>query len=309
MAARKWNPFGDILIGSPGSAYLLPAICLDEFESVAARHYRIKIRINIGLMLVWIIFSTILAYLSKQKLDTTDLTIFVSLIVATIAIDDIFFLSNNDNLRDRGRYLYSLIHNSRVKKIFFSILVIGIIVGGFQLMLEEAVGGLEMLIRKYGITYVEIEAGQWWRLVTGPFFHSSVAHFMSNIAFCLVCAPFVGIYLGWASVFIYLFSSVLGTLAWMIASHGDALAGISGGVFGLAGAMYGISIYLRNELPKGLGVQLGLVGLISIVGAELLNPVAATTCHIFGYLGGFVTSILIMMYRKHPSTISANTEE
>ncbi len=170
----------------------------------------------------------------------------------------------------------------------------------------------ETLVR-FGATASElIQAGQWWRLVTGTFVHVTLLHILLNM-WCLwnlglFGEPLLG---RRGLVAVYLLTGTAGMLlsyTWnLLAVQPGLVAGASGAVFGIAGILI---VLLSNrslkvpweELRKlrqqvilfaGINLVLGMAPNVIAMGAS--EQVSGYLPHIdnSAHLGGFLSGLLL----------------
>jgi rhomboid protease GluP len=112
----------------------------------------------------------------------------------------------------------------------------------------------DTLVRFGASSSIQIQAGQWWRLVTGAFVHVTILH----IALNMWCLWNLGLFgeplLGKRGlVAVYLLTGTTGMMfsyAWSIASGQIALvAGASGAVFGIAGILIILLSNRKLQVP------------------------------------------------------------
>jgi membrane associated rhomboid family serine protease len=138
--------------------------------------------------------------------------------------------------------------------------------------------------------------GEWWRVFTGAFLHIGPVHLVFNMLALLVFGSELERQLGrWRYLSVYLLSALGGAAA--VQLFGDPrvpVAGASGAIFGLLGALAVLMIAGRQDL-RGLLTLLGINIFISFLpGISLL-----------GHLGGLVvgalaTGILLLTRRRLP---------
>jgi rhomboid protease GluP len=168
-------------------------------------------------------------------------------------------------------------------------------------------------LRQFGATASEqIQAGQWWRLVTGTFVHVTLLHILLNM-WCLwnlglFGEPLLG---RRGLVAVYLLTGTAGMLlsyTWsLLAVQPGLVAGASGAVFGIAGILIvllsnrGLKVpweelrKLRQQviLFAGINLVLGMAPNLIAMGAS--DQVSSYLPHIdnSAHLGGFLSGLLL----------------
>jgi len=147
---------------------------------------------------------------------------------------------------------------------------------------------------QFDIDYGEIgifiaQRGEWWRLFTGGFLHSGIAHLVFNMLFLWFLGRFLEDLLGPARFFFLYFGSLLGG-AFGVLLLEDAFTvtvGASGAVFGLMG-----SALVLRRLASGTTNVSGLAFLLVI---NLLITFTVPGISIGGHLGGLAGGVIISL--------------
>jgi len=180
--------------------------------------------------------------------------------------------------------------------------------------------GVDTLVRFGATASPLIQAGQWWRLVTGAFVHVTILH----IALNMWCLWNLGLFgeplLGKRGLIaVYLLTGTTGMMfsyAWGIASGQLVLvAGASGAVFGVAGILIVLLSNRRLQVPwvelKGLrrqviffavanliiGMTPNMLGMASPGQLKLMHldlnmlPRIDNTAHVGGFLSGLALGL------------------
>lgn len=215
----------------------------------------------------------------------------VTWMIATISLAERYFgLSDARGLSERTMFFLWLqtARSPRLAALMFGSL--GVAAGIGQLLLQQHLGGFDSLIIKYGFYYPSVRDGEWWRIVSMPIFHASAAHFLVNFFQLLSVAPIVwgmvgpvvsmGVFIATA------FASGFGQMFLGLDKSAELTLGASGGIFGLMGFIIAMDFLRKSALPKGFGITVLGVAILSIVGAEVLSANVATAAHIVGFVFG-----------------------
>ena len=137
------------------------------------------------------------------------------------------------------------------------------------------------LFQDWTLTPVAVADGEWWRLVTGGFLHYGPIHLLFNMMALWVIGRSVEPALGPGRYLaVYLVSLLGGSAAVMLLSApGADVAGASGAVFGLMGAL---AVLLRK-----LRFPLGQVG--GLIAINLAITFLLPGISVAGHLGGLAT--------------------
>lgn len=126
--------------------------------------------------------------------------------------------------------------------------------------------------------------GEWWRLITGGFLHYGLVHVAVNMLALWLLGRDVELLLGWLRFGAVYLLSLLGgsTAVFAFGAANTALAGASGAVWGVIGAM--LVIVLRLKLnPQPVLAMIAINAFISFLpGISLL-----------AHLGGFVVGSVL----------------
>ncbi|ABS26950.1 Rhomboid family protein [Anaeromyxobacter sp. Fw109-5] len=95
----------------------------------------------------------------------------------------------------------------------------------------------ELLVRLGALERSRVWAGEPWRLVTAGFLHGGWHHLAMNLGALLLAGPIVERGLGPARFLGLYLASVVGASAASLLAHDAVVAGASGGVFGVVGAL------------------------------------------------------------------------
>lgn len=149
-----------------------------------------------------------------------------------------------------------------------------------------------------------ILAGQWWRLLTGQYFHWELAHIAGNlfglaVAWLLFARHWRGIRFWWVSLV-----CVLGSSLGMFVFSPEVInyVGFSGALYGLIG--FGALCDALQGIRFGVGILIGLVLKVSyeyifgpVTFFGLFNSGAselAVQAHFFGVLTGLIIGLVVL---------------
>jgi membrane associated rhomboid family serine protease len=136
------------------------------------------------------------------------------------------------------------------------------------------------LFREWVLVPGLVWGGDWWRPITGGFLHYGPLHLVFNMMALWVLGRELEPVLGRSRFLaVYLVSLLGGSAAVMLFSPANSLvAGASGAVFGLMGALFVIARRLRAPMGQ-------IVGLVAV---NLVISVVVPGISIVGHLGGLV---------------------
>lgn len=166
-------------------------------------------------------------------------------------------------------------------------LTLGLIVANvLAYLVQTAVPGLT---ERFGLSPLDVEAGQYERLITAAFLHAGVLHLASNmLALFIVGAPLERAIGSARFGVIYLASALGGSLLALALSPPNSLGvGASGAIFGLFGAA--AVLYRRIGADfRGIGTLIGINLVISFA-----LPGISWQAHIGGLVTGAVVAALV----------------
>ena len=140
------------------------------------------------------------------------------------------------------------------------------------------------LFQQWALVPAAVADGEWWRVITGGFLHFGPIHLLFNMMALWVIGKDIEPALGRSRFLaVYLVSLLGGSTAVMLLSAPNALvAGASGAVFGLMGAL---AVLLRRlRFPLG---QVGGLIVVNLVITFLLPGISVA-----GHLGGLTVGAL-----------------
>lgn len=149
-----------------------------------------------------------------------------------------------------------------------------------------------------------IDAGEFWRLLTGHFFHSNANHFMLNAAAVLLLWALHGQYYTYRNYAVIFISSAL------VCSLGIHWLSLDISLYvGLSGVLHGFFVWgaLMDIKQKENTGYLLLIGVILKIAHEqyygasadvelLINASVATDAHLYGAVGGLVAFLILYMF-------------
>ena len=135
--------------------------------------------------------------------------------------------------------------------------------------------------------------GEWWRVFTGAFLHVGLLHIASNMIGLLIFGSELERGLGrWRYLAIYLISAVGGAAA--VQLFGDprvAVAGASGAIYGLVGAL-AVFTLVRRENVRGVLTLLAIYVVFSFL------PGIALLGHLGGLVAGAASAGIVLLTRR-----------
>ena len=153
-----------------------------------------------------------------------------------------------------------------------------------------------------------INAGQYWRLVSGHFVHLGVSHFLLNSCGLLLVWYLVGQHLSAAS---WLFIAAASILVmdigfWLFEPQLYWYVGLSGLLHGILAA--GIVAALRHD--RTMALILATLVIVKLAYEQLLGPLPGSeassggsvvvVAHLYGAIGGVVAAVVLLRTSQRP---------
>jgi len=178
-----------------------------------------------------------------------------------------------------------------------------VVVLGAIFAIESAMGALESqrgIVAAGALERSAVAAGEYWRLMTAPFLHGGVDHFVSNAIALFILGMLCEHAFGRSQfVILYLTSALGGSLFSLMLSPGPSV-GASGAIFGLQGA----AIVLFRRHRERLLVRDRRIGFVLLVWAiySIISGFGTTYIDNGAHLGGAVTGALVAR-GLHPTVL------
>ncbi|HLL70031.1 MAG TPA: rhomboid family intramembrane serine protease [Pyrinomonadaceae bacterium] len=162
------------------------------------------------------------------------------------------------------------------------------------LMVFELPGETEA-IEAAGLVKPAVWRGEVWRLLTCSMLHVNFMHFWMNALALLSLGRVVEVHASrWHLPIVFLFSVLTGSVFSLLLLPNATSAGASGGLMGLVGMLlvlgYRRRAYLPPQFLKEMLLNIGLIGLIGVVGYDIIDNAA----HLGGLIGGILAGLWLV---------------
>ncbi|HEU4658207.1 MAG TPA: rhomboid family intramembrane serine protease [Capillimicrobium sp.] len=135
-----------------------------------------------------------------------------------------------------------------------------------------------------------VEAGEYWRLITGGFLHASIIHIAFNMYILWFLGNLLEPAIGSVRLALLYFTALLaGSFGALLLEPNGFTVGASGAVFGLMGAAFFES---RTRGVEALQSQIGLLIVFNLVLSFVLNNISVGG-HIGGLIGGSLAALAL----------------
>lgn len=156
-------------------------------------------------------------------------------------------------------------------------------------------GGQLLLI--FGTRGFDVYHGEWWRILSGGFMHHDLLHIAMNSVALWFIGRILEPALGMRRFLAVYFVSLLGGSALALTFQDPAvnLAGASGAIYGLLGAVLGY-LYGREGSWRGVWALSSGRFLVIILGINVAISVQMPEISLLGHLGGLIPGTLLGFY-------------
>lgn len=160
----------------------------------------------------------------------------------------------------------------------------------------------------FQFTRVDIDAGQWWRFLTGNFVHLTWRHFALNaLALVVIYTLYSNCLKLNGMVFVFLLNCLSVTMGiWIFSPELQWYVGLSGALHGLLITLIIID-YVKNK--HVLNIILLLVVMTKLAWEGMMGPMpgsvsiaggpVAVQAHLYGSIGGLLISTCIYIFSKN----------
>jgi membrane associated rhomboid family serine protease len=295
-ALKNWSPFSPVLIAKPQSNQFLPPTCHQELAPKIVMAHKARVRVCLVMVVVATLISFVGMVIYNNSIFLKGFALFLLIAVATfsdyfISFKSLFVMS------ERTKFFYWVFNSKLMKQVTLGWLMFIATLAIFQLLFEFFLGGREPLFNFIGTVHAPIINGEIWRLFTGPFLHSSPAHFLMNAVFLIIIGPLSWCFFSYRSALILILGSSIGALVSTLSGTFidnypyDSYAGLSSGIFALFGVIFMSGLMNKKLLPPGIALHLGFIATISIVSASVYTQHSANASHWAGFMFGVILSI------------------
>jgi len=281
---KYWHPFSDWTVATPGSNIYLPMLEIEAINAKVFKSFQYRICLSMTLLALTV---TLLGILNIVRPTSNSAPLFYAAIVMfQIALVD-HLLVTRDITKARERALFAAQVRKNERHTIAKCALFMLAAGALQLFFADT----EAAAMAYGAVFSKLADGELWRLLTGPFIHQDLVHWISN--FTVLC---VAVVIGRAistthTVAVFLLACVVSlAAAWAISpyTHYDAVLGISGGIFGIAGYINSSALKYPALFPRHFFWTCTNLNLVDLYLPYALSPDSSLTVHLAGLVVGFV---------------------
>jgi len=157
----------------------------------------------------------------------------------------------------------------------------------------------QLLFEKFAGVNLYISNGEWWRIVTPIFMHTSFIHLLFNSFTCIIFAPPLEHLLGKNRfLFLYISAGVFANIAtFFLEPLTYVHIGSSGAIFGLFGFLLFLAIFKKYLLSKDHAQMIIIIGILALV-FSLTEVNVNVVAHIAGMLFGVIYGFIVLKNKK-----------
>ena len=289
---RYANILAPVLLSSPatGGKYL-PPLLLDSGTLAAKLYCNAKIML-VGSSLFAVLGSVLLYFVTDLRLSLSWFG------MMSVCFGYAYFSYRNASepgfLTGRSSfYGWSMVSGVNPARFY---LLFMCLIGGLQYLASEHLSFDEVLNR-YGLLFKAVPEGEYWRILTGPYLHTGLAHWLANI---LVGAGLVLVYwpcLGYRTVAVFVLcasASFLGTYAYTLVAQTEliGIVGVSGGIAGITGTFLAATYRYADLFPDKMTTTTIYVALISFLAFSYVTSPVSFSAHLTGFLLGIAIGFI-----------------
>ena len=234
--ARRWYVAQRTLVSTPNSVKFLPLICAPDLAELTHQSFLKRYRLIFYLLGAYFLLTLGLTLTARDPSRFFNVLLFLTISILYLWAEYRWVLCSYKALSERALFLQTqLLQKS---PLLIGLLVIVALIGIAQFIYTSWFGDLESLVISFGTYYPQIDAGQWWRYVTGPFLHSSPLHWLVNLGLLTALVRIIAGLADARLLLLVLLSLPMSAAAAHQLNVNDSIegfVGISGGVFCLFG--------------------------------------------------------------------------
>ena len=304
LALKGWSPVSPVLVARPFDKVFRPATGHPELAIFLSKKYNRSLLPSLALFSLAFISILFHAFLFKSYFLFNGAMLFVAM-GATVWYDYLLTSRSLAAIDQRSLFFYWIFNATSVGLGLYIWAGIMVLSGITQLGLQHLNGGGDAYFIRFGAVYGNILAGQYWRLIVGPFFHATVAHFLNNFLMLMVIGPISWALFGFRSLLVFVVGNTVGLASSMFSYvfienyPYEAYTGVSSGIFALFGFLAVSAGLQKNLMPEGGSIHIALLAVTTIWAAHLVAKDAANLAHWSGLLAGILLALLTILNVRH----------
>ena len=178
--------------------------------------------------------------------------------------------------------------------ITYTLILINVVMYGLQQLIPN-----EWMIRHGSFWWPYVQHGEYYRIISYGFLHMQhdPMHLVWNMIYLFIFGVSLERMMGrWKFLVVYLGSIAFGALGVYVLAPSTSVAGASGGVYGLYGALFVILLLRRQKDTARLFMLLIGIGVVQ----SFFNPYISHAGHAGGFVGGVLLTLLLVPLMDKP---------
>ncbi len=290
----KWQVINPLLVSEPGSNLFHPVLGSSHFKIKAFNSAK-RLQLFSILYSVFFLLLLFILYLISPNEKIFTLIVVMPILLLYLIIEHRLVVSHIDRLFERASFVIWVYKEGKIDFIIW-ITVLFLLIAS-QYVIHFLTGGFEEAIYKAGLIFNNVNNGEWWRLITGPYFHNGLPHWIINMAMLLIIGPIIGTISRIRGLQVFIIGNIICAIsALLYANFGfsvyDSYMGVSGGILAMMGWLSGFSLTHKKSVPNMFFISIFTFSLLNIVLAWLMIPNSSNVSHITGFIFGFIWAII-----------------
>jgi membrane associated rhomboid family serine protease len=247
--------------------------------------------------LLFLVVGSVISYFAVGWSFTVSFTfVFLSLFIYTV-FDYLSFSASQDNLEQR--WLYYGWCFSKPPVIAGSFLAVMALIGGIQVAAMMLGASHDTVRETLGLAYYRVtDHNEWWRILTGPYLHNSLAHWLTNTligaGLLLLYGPVLGAVRCWVVI---IAAAPVSFLAVYVCStywslDGEGIVGLSGGIAGVIGYFLAANLRDKPSFPPHFYFVTIFVATSSLLVVSFVTSTTSFIAHLAGFIAGILFGII-----------------
>lgn len=156
-----------------------------------------------------------------------------------------------------------------------------------------------------------VSEGQYWRILTATFLHANFTHVLFNSFSLILFGPALEQMLGkFKFIFIYFGAGIIGNIATYVVdpTSFQLHLGASGAIYGLFGVYLFIVLFKKHLIDQQNSQIVSIIFIAGVV-MTFIQPNINIYAHIFGAVGGFLLTPIVLTDRVLPFSMDRNNRK
>jgi membrane associated rhomboid family serine protease len=286
---KNYTLYSKQLISNEKYNIFLPPLIHGEFSDFIFKGIKLKAIFVLKLLLSLLFLHVTITFFMTLTMHRVTLALLV--IVVHFFVEYKFMHSDLIALQERSMFLYWIRKKINLLQLFF--ITCFICIGLAQLLFYLNSRSIANVVENYGLYYKEIDRGEYWRFITGPFIHSNFQHWVINFFLfyvgCIIHPRLASL----KTLILTLTSAIVSGIAvyfinyrWQLNTKFDAFCGLSAGIFFVFALQTTVSFRFKDEFPKNFYITLLMYTLLNFLLPYFNEAKTSNVAHLVGLLLG-----------------------